>query len=131
MRHHFGGSGAGGIATANDPATIWSAAVTKTQGIRLVGDAVIERATREASGGPGIYPGAAPYYRWGMGFMLDADARRLLTPKSFGHDGAGGQVAFADPTHKVGFAYLTNRMEGYPDNRGNAVVAALRDILTR
>jgi len=121
--------GAGGIATADGLATIWSAAVTETNGIRLTGDAVIERATAEVSGGPGIYPGPAPYYRWGMGFMLDAEARRLLTPRSFGHDGAGGQVAFADPEQKVGFAYLTNRMEGYPDDRGNAVVRALRDVL--
>jgi CubicO group peptidase (beta-lactamase class C family) len=122
--------GAGGIATADGLATIWSAAVTTTEGIRLVGDAVIEQATREQSGGPGIWPGPPPYYRWGMGFMLDAEARRLLTSRSFGHDGAGGQVAFADPAHAVGFAYLTNRMELPPDSRGNDIVTALRDILT-
>lgn len=121
--------GAGGIATADGLATIWSAAVTETEGVRLVGDAVIERATREQSGGAGIWPAPPPYYRWGMGFMLDADARQLLTSRSFGHDGAGGQVAFADPTHKVGFAYLTNRMEGRPDDRGNDIVTALRTIL--
>jgi CubicO group peptidase (beta-lactamase class C family) len=123
--------GAGGLATADGLATIWSAAVTTTEGIRLVGDAVIEQATREQSGGPGIWPGPPPYYRWGMGFMLDAEARRLLTPRSFGHDGAGGQVAFADPAHAVGFAYLTNRMESPPDSRGNDIVTALRDILAR
>ncbi len=121
--------GAGGIATADGLATIWSAAVTTTEGVRLVGDAVIEQATREQSGGPAIWPGPPPYYRWGMGFMLDAEARRLLTPRSFGHDGAGGQVAFADPAHAVGFAYLTNRMELPPDSRGNDIVTALRDIL--
>ena len=66
-----------------------------------------------------------------MGFMLDAEARRLLTERSFGHDGAGGQVAFADPEYRAGFAYITNRMESRPDPRGNAVVAALRDILSR
>ncbi len=121
--------GAGGIATAEGLATIWSAAVTTTEGVRLVGDTVIAQATREQSGGPGIWPGPPPYYRWGMGFMLDAEARRLLTPRSFGHDGAGGQVAFADPMHEVGFVYLTNRMEGAPDSRGNDIVTALRDIL--
>ncbi len=123
--------GANGVATADGLATFWSAAVTETEGLRTVGPEVVERATREVSGGPGIYPGVPPWYRWGMGFMLDADARRLLTPKSFGHDGAGGQVAFADPVHKVGFAYLTNRMESAPDPRGNAVVTALREILAQ
>lgn len=92
---------------------------------------MIALATCEQSGGPGIWPGPPPYYRWGMGFMLDAEARRLLTPRSFGHDGAGGQVAFADPAHAVGFAYLTNRMESPPDSRGNDIVTALRDILAR
>ena len=123
--------GAGGIATAEGLAAVWSAAVTETEGVRLVGPDVVERATRVVSEGPGIYPGPGPYYRWGMGFMLDADARRLLSHRSFGHDGAGGQVAFADPEHKVGFAYLTNRMESPPDPRGNGVVTALRTILTR
>ena len=123
--------GAGGVATADGLATFWSAAVARTEGLRTVGPEVIARATREVSGGPGIYPGLPPYYRWGMGFMLDAEARRLLTARSFGHDGAGGQVAFADPEYRVGFAYLTNRMESPPDPRGNDVVAALRDVLLR
>lgn len=123
--------GAGGVATADGLATFWSAAVTRTEGLRTVGPDVIERATREVSGGPGIYPGVPPYYRWGMGFMLDADARRLLSPKSFGHDGAGGQVAFADPAYRVGFAFITNRMEGSPDPRGNGIVTALREILSK
>ena len=123
--------GAGGVATADGLATFWSAAVTRTEGLRTLGPDVVERATREVSGGPGIYSGVPPWYRWGMGFMLDAEARRLLTERSFGHDGAGGQVAFADPEYRAGFAYITNRMESRPDPRGNAVVAALRDILSR
>jgi CubicO group peptidase (beta-lactamase class C family) len=123
--------GAGGIATADGLATVWSAAVTPTEGVRLVGPEVIERATRVVSEGPGIYPAPGPYYRWGMGFMLDAEPRRLLSARSFGHDGAGGQVAFADPTHEVGFAYITNVMVGAGDQRGNDVVSALRECLAR
>lgn len=123
--------GAGGIATADGLATIWSAAVTETEGVRLVGPEVIERATRVVSEGPGIYPAPGPYYRWGMGFMLDAEPRRLVSPRSFGHDGAGGQVAFADPAHEVGFAYITNVMMGAGDQRGNDVVSALRTCLAR
>jgi CubicO group peptidase (beta-lactamase class C family) len=53
------------------------------------------------------------------GFMMDPiDAsgkkiRHLLGPASsaFGHAGAGGSLGFADPEHKIGFAYVMNQME--------------------
>jgi CubicO group peptidase (beta-lactamase class C family) len=39
--------------------------------------------------------------------------RRLFGPswKSFGHPGAGGSHAFADPENKIAFAYVMNQME--------------------
>jgi CubicO group peptidase (beta-lactamase class C family) len=49
------------------------------------------------------------------GFMKDPpDAtRRIFGPSSlaFGHPGAGGSHAFADPDHKISFAYVMNQME--------------------
>jgi CubicO group peptidase (beta-lactamase class C family) len=49
------------------------------------------------------------------GFMKDSQnaARRMFgpSPRSFGHPGAGGSHAFADPENKIAFAYLMNQME--------------------
>lgn len=120
---------AGGIATARSLATIWSATVVPERGIRLIGDDVLDRALQVQSEGEPVFPVPDPWPRWGMGFQLDSEARRYLTSASFGHDGAGGQVAFADPVHGVGFAFLTNVMEA-DDPRATAVIDALRGCLT-
>ncbi|GAT74569.1 serine hydrolase domain-containing protein [Microbacterium hydrocarbonoxydans] len=120
--------GAGGIATARALATIWSAAVTETGGRRLIGDEVRRAATSVQSAGEPFFPAPGPWPAWGMGFQLDSEARRYVTPQGFGHDGAGGQVAFAEPEAKVGFAFLTNAMEA-GDDRATAIVDALRDVL--
>ena len=120
--------GAGGIGTAHALATIWAATVGEVDGVRLLGDDVLTRATAAQSEGAPYFDVPGPWPRWGMGFQLDSDARRYLGPRSFGHDGAGGQVAFADRDAEIGFAFLTNRMEA-DDDRATRVVDALRDVL--
>jgi CubicO group peptidase (beta-lactamase class C family) len=49
------------------------------------------------------------------GFMMDSIAvgHRIFgeNESSFGHPGAGGSHAFADPENRIGFAYLMNQME--------------------
>jgi CubicO group peptidase (beta-lactamase class C family) len=49
------------------------------------------------------------------GFMKDAPGspRRIFGPSdsAFGHPGAGGSNAFADPDNGIGFAYVMNQME--------------------
>ncbi|MBW8762464.1 MAG: beta-lactamase family protein [Microbacterium sp.] len=123
--------GAGGIGTAHALATIWSSTVTRTDGHRLLGEDVVTEMTRVQSEGEPVWWLPGPYPRWGTGFMIPSERRPFLSPESFGHDGAGGQVTFADRRHRVGFAYVTNLMELHSDDRGDAIVRALGDVLHR
>ncbi|MBB4052131.1 CubicO group peptidase (beta-lactamase class C family) [Devosia subaequoris] len=121
--------GAGGVATAKALATIWSATVVHTRGIRLIDHSVIATATRTQSEGISVFGGDPPYSRWGYGFQLDSEARRYLGDGCFGHDGAGGQVGFADPARQIGFGFVTNWMMGPEDQRATGIISALRQVI--
>lgn len=121
--------GAGGIASAEALATIWSAAVTPTRGVKLLDAGIVAEATRTQSQGVPVFGGDPPYSRWGYGFQLDSEARRYLADGCFGHDGAGGQVGFADPARRIGFGFVTNWMMGPEDQRATGIVSALRSIV--
>ncbi len=121
--------GAGGITTAEALATIWSATVVPTRGVRLIDDAVVAEATQTQSEGAPVFGGEPPYSRWGYGFQLDSAARRYLGDGNFGHDGAGGQVGFADPVRRIGFGFATNWMMGPEDQRATQIIDALRPLV--
>lgn len=121
--------GAGGIASAEALATVWSAVVTPTRGVRLLDDATIVEATAVQSQGQPVLGGEPPYSRWGYGFQLDSEARRYLGEDCFGHDGAGGQVGFADPSRKIGFGFVTNWLMGPEDQRATEIISALRSVV--
>lgn len=120
----------GGLGTASALARICSAAVTPTRGQRLLTDRGIALLTRERSRGPGAMDAAdsGPFHRWGTGVQLSSEKLPLLSGHSFGHNGAGGQTGFADPRYRIGFGYLTNRMQ--PKSNVPRVIAALKTVLT-
>jgi CubicO group peptidase (beta-lactamase class C family) len=59
--------------------------------------------------------------RRSLGLMLagDEETARLrgfaygMSPATFGHDGAGGQIAWADPDSGLSFCYLTNGLDAH------------------
>ncbi len=72
------------------------------------------------------------------GFMLDPlhqgqKIRETFGPEksAFGHPGAGGSLAFADPVHRIGFAYVMNQMDpgALPRERTLRLVRALYEDL--
>jgi CubicO group peptidase (beta-lactamase class C family) len=69
------------------------------------------------------------------GFMKDSRdaARKMFGPSatSFGHPGAGGSHAFADPENKIAFAYVMNQMEQsvLPNEKSLRLVNAIYDLL--
>ncbi|HSG89378.1 MAG TPA: serine hydrolase domain-containing protein [Pseudomonadales bacterium] len=66
---------------------------------------------------------------FGLGFMLSRPALEVgLSTASFGHAGAGGSLAFADPEARVGFCFLMNRMRPGAVT-GNDSAIALLDTL--
>ncbi|MEU7814348.1 serine hydrolase domain-containing protein [Pseudonocardia sp. NPDC049154] len=71
--------------------------------------------------------------RFGLGYQLANEAVPMFGPGCFGHPGAGGSLAFADPVRRSGFAYVTNqlRMSLLGDPRAVGVAEAARAALDR
>lgn len=73
--------------------------------------------------------------RFSHGFMLSqhqrADCRYGRGERAFGHPGAGGCVAFADPDFDLGFGYVTHRMgQGLLiDERAVRLIDAVYEVL--
>jgi CubicO group peptidase (beta-lactamase class C family) len=110
-------------AGARDIARVYDELVSDAPSI--VDREVLREATREAAAGEDRVLGRPS--RFGLGFQLTQPERPLgPNPAGFGHFGAGGSVAFADPDAGVAFAYVMNR--GGPqwrDPRNRALIDAL------
>ncbi|KUN53983.1 carboxylesterase [Streptomyces canus] len=122
--------GVNGIGTPRSLARLYAGCVTEIAGprtlsARSVTDALVPQSWGQmALGDPDLGQ------RWGTGFMLSSPpSRPMLSPHSFGHDGAGGQLGFADEGYGVGFAYLSNQMGPVLDQRANELTRALGDCL--
>jgi CubicO group peptidase (beta-lactamase class C family) len=118
--------GANGIATARGLATLYAACIGS------VGDhpAVLDAATVAAVSAPRVtgmdrclLMGTA----FGLGFMTPSELAPLAGPRSFGHPGAGGSLAWAHPGRGLAFGYVMNSMGiGVAgDPRAEALTAAV------
>jgi CubicO group peptidase (beta-lactamase class C family) len=122
--------GAGVVASARDVATFFAACV-REDGHGLLSPHSLREAVTAKSAGDWWGGACLPTTRFSTGFMLNNESdRRMLSETSFGHDGAIGQLGFADIDSQVGFAWTTNRQVGQvPGTRSSLIVDALRECL--
>jgi CubicO group peptidase (beta-lactamase class C family) len=96
-------------------------------GVHLLSRDAIARAAQEQAYGPDAVLSGL-HTRFGSGFMLAHRGLPLGTsPRAFGHPGMGGSLGFADPDARLGFGYVTNRMQSglAGDARGFALISAV------
>jgi len=122
--------GANGMATAEGLARLYAACVSEVDGRRIMTTGQIDDALVAQSVGQQVFGPPDRGERWGTGFALDSPpAQPLLGPRSFGHAGAGGELAFGDDAYRVGFGYVNNQMGGIGDARASRLTAAVRSCL--
>ena len=125
----------GGIGSASALAKFYSMLANggKVNGQTFFSPETIERMTTTLS--DGIDRVFQIPTAFSAGFMKDSRdaARRIFgpSPASFGHPGAGGIHAFADPENKIAFAYVMNQMEQsvLPNEKSLRLVDAVYDLL--
>lgn len=133
----LGVPGGGGISTAADLALFYQALLHNPGG--LWDDAVLRDATGTVRNRLKDWRGT-PANR-GLGVVIAGDDGQAYlrggfgkagSPRRFGHDGAGGQIAWADPDSGVSFAYLTNGMDANVLRQGRRGIAigSLAGVLT-
>lgn len=117
-----------GTASATGLAKLFAATIGEVDGIRLFGPELAEQAaTPHSSGQDEVLRIRTD---WGLGFMVSGGpfVPSGLPAGSFGHGGATGSYAFADPANELAFAYVPNRgselLEGN-DLRVNSLVDAV------
>jgi CubicO group peptidase (beta-lactamase class C family) len=105
-----GNGAAGGSATAAGLARIYAALAAggELDGVRLLSPEGVARATALQKEGKDLVLGL--WVRWAAGFLLSNRGLYGPNPRSFGHSGLGGSLAFADPDAGLSFAYAMSAM---------------------
>ncbi len=104
-----------GVANAASLAKMYAAMIGEVDGVRLLKPETVERA-RTLRTGSMVPPGDLGKLqlglptRYGLGYQLSREPTEMLGEGSFGHDGAGGRMAFAHPESGTAAAYVANTM---------------------
>ena len=114
-----------GIGDARSLARMYSSCIGDVDGVRTLQPATVAAATVEQACGKDAVLMVDSCF--GLGFMLGASFGGANRPTAFGHAGAGGSLAFADPASSVAFGYVMNdlRFEAKGDPRSEELVRAM------
>lgn len=114
-----------GVGSARGLARLYAACLGKVDGHQLLGDATLRAFTRPRTCGVDLVTREDTCF--GVGFQLHSSRLPMLGPTSFGHEGIGGALAFADRAAGLSFAFVTDRMppQGASDEAVPQLLAAL------
>ena len=100
---------ANGITNSLSLAKVYASTFATVDGVKLLDDDVLARARVTVT--PDNEPDACLIMptTFGMGFMTHGPFTPYAGPGSYGHPGAGGSVAFAQPERELAFAYVMNQ----------------------
>ncbi|TCC65852.1 class A beta-lactamase-related serine hydrolase [Kribbella pittospori] len=125
------------LTDARSLARMYAATVSDVDGVRLLDPATIKRATEIQTDKTRMHGLPADLdlpadrsFNMSLGFWRACPPLPMAGPKSFGHPGSGGSVAFGEPDAEVGFGYVMNLWSfrtGEP--RASSLAAAVRSCL--
>jgi CubicO group peptidase (beta-lactamase class C family) len=101
---------ANGVGDARSIARLYAACIGEVDGIRLLSDEQVKRATTQLTIGNNTVL-LNMDIQFGLGFMLPSSLINFGGPGGFGHFGLGGSVGWADPDAELGFGYVMNRLD--------------------
>jgi CubicO group peptidase (beta-lactamase class C family) len=101
----------GGIGSAAGLAKIYAAAITDVQRPRFLSEQTVAAVSQEQVSGEDRVLGNEMAFA--IGFAKPTKRIGFGSYRAFGHDGAGGALAFADPMYGLGYGYVPLPMQ-YP-----------------
>ncbi len=113
-----------GVGDARSLARLYAAVSGDIEGAQVLGSDQLAAACEPQSRGPDTVIFHETCF--GLGYSLQPMVAPGAGPRAFGHPGAGGSTAFADPDAGLAMAYVTNTMKFDPagDPRGTGLIAA-------
>ena len=117
-----------GVGTVRSVARLYASLLGPVDGVQTLAPVTVAEAARGRVRGPDAVLMIETAF--GLGLMLPPSLAPGCGPRSFGHSGAGGSLAFADPDAGLAVAYAPNHLRFDP--AGDArTIGLLRRILRR